>query len=290
MIRSMGHIFPLLFATVMAAVPVTAQLSGVSGDPSFRAVVEKRLKGYSGTTLARVCPVDTDKVAERVFRDYGAMFLSKIGGGPPPKCVFESEAEVQAFQAGVNPSVATVGGVQVTLQRAAMTALLAARDEAAKKGLAITPRGGSEASTRSYQRTVELWRSRFLPALAYWTGRGKIRREDADRARRAPIRQQVEMVLAWEEKGYWFSTDMSKSILYSVAAPGASQHIFMLALDVSQFASRPVREILAKHGWFQTVKSDLPHFTYIGEAEKDLPRLGLTPVTVSGQTFWIPNI
>jgi hypothetical protein len=104
------------------------------------------------------------------------------------------------------------------------------------------------------------------------------------------IQKQVAQVLDWEKKGYYFSKDFSKSILYSVAAPGASQHIFMLALDVEQFASKPVRDILARHGWFQTVKSDLPHFTYLGVEESRLPALGLKSVMVSGQKFWIPNI
>ena len=178
----------------------------------------------------------------------------------------------------------------MTLQKAALKALLSAREEATKSGLSITPRGGSEASTRSYSKTVGLWKSRFLPALNHWTSNGKIKREEAAEAMRAPIRKQVEMVLAWEAKGLYFSTDMTKSILYSVAAPGASQHIFMLALDVDQFANKQVRQVLAKHGWFQTVKSDLPHFTYLGVAEKDLPSLGLKSVTVSGQIFWIPNM
>jgi hypothetical protein len=51
-----------------------------------------------------------------------------------------------------------------------------------------------------------------------------------------------------------------------------------------------VREILAKHGWFQTVLSDLPHFTFLGLKEKDLPKNGLKSVVVDGQTFWIPNV
>jgi hypothetical protein len=88
----------------------------------------------------------------------------------------------------------------------------------------------------------------------------------------------------------YFSKDFSKSILYSVAAPGASQHIFMLALDVEQYADPQVREILARNGWFQTIQSDLPHFTYLGVAESELAAKGLKSVTVGGQTFWVPNI
>jgi hypothetical protein len=64
----------------------------------------------------------------------------------------------------------------------------------------------------------------------------------------------------------------------------------MLALDVSQFSNNRVRRILARHGWFQTVKSDMPHFTYLGLEEKDLPSRGLRSVRFGEQLFWIPNI
>lgn len=258
--------------------------------PNFRSVVETRLRERYGVDLKRVCPVDTDPVADRVFRDYGAIFVSNNGGLLPSNCILTSGAAVQAFQTGLQPDVVSIGGVEVTLQKAAMTAFLAARSDAAKKGLRITPRGGASASTRSYSTTVDLWNSRFAPALAYWSKRGLIKPEEKDTAQKAAIRSQVALVLEWEKKGMYFSKDLSKSILYSVAVPGASQHCFMLAIDIDQFADKRVRQILADHGWYQTVKSDLPHFTYIGETEKRLPSLGLTPTVVSGQTFWIPNM
>jgi hypothetical protein len=119
--------------------------------------------------------------------------------------------------------------------------------------------------------------------------RRRISRQDAEDAKTLPIQEQVAKVLEWEDQGFYFSTGFNKSILYSVAAPGASQHIFMLALDVTQYNNAQVREILAKHGWFQTVKSDLPHFTYLGREESDLPAHGLKAVTSGGYKFWIPN-
>jgi hypothetical protein len=51
-----------------------------------------------------------------------------------------------------------------------------------------------------------------------------------------------------------------------------------------------VRQILAENGWFQTVLSDLPHFTYLGLAERELPDHGLKSVEVNGQNFWIPDV
>jgi hypothetical protein len=100
----------------------------------------------------------------------------------------------------------------------------------------------------------------------------------------------VPVVLALETKGIWFAKDLSKSIIYSVAPPGTSQHLAMLAFDVKEFAERRVREILARNGWFQTVVSDLPHFTYLGVAENDLPDLGLKRVLSGEQAFWVPGI
>jgi hypothetical protein len=51
-----------------------------------------------------------------------------------------------------------------------------------------------------------------------------------------------------------------------------------------------VREIFFRHGWFQTVLSDLPHFTFLGVREKELPALGLRRVEECGQTFWVPDL
>jgi hypothetical protein len=258
-------------------------------ENTFTAVVEKVIKTqFKHSTLATVCPL-SDAASARVFADYGAVFVAE-GVRLPGMCIFPNAEMVRSFQSQVEQSTAKIDGVNVTLQSAAMDALLSAREEGKKIGLTISPRGGSTASTRSYDQTVQLWRSRFVPALNYWVKKGRIKREEAIKAQIAPIGEQVEMVLAWEKKNLFFSKDMSKSILYSVAVPGASQHIFMLALDVEQYANKRVRQILAAHGWFQTVKSDVPHFTFLGRPEKDLASLGLMPVTAGGQTFWIPDI
>jgi hypothetical protein len=258
---------------------------------SQRKVVENgRQRVITGIKLSEVCDVDNDNVAERVFADYGAIFIAGNGVLFPTRCVFQNETQVQFYQSNARPKSATIGGVTIELQEPAMNALLEAVKEAGKKNLKITPRGGSEAARRSYDTTVELWNSRFYPALNYWVGKGKISRRDAEAAKAMQINEQVAQVLAWESKKLWFSKDLSKSILYSVAAPGASQHIFMLALDVEQFSNKQVRQILANHGWFQTVKSDLPHFTYLGIKEADLSKYGLKRVLSGGQEFWIPNL
>ena len=272
---------------------------------NFRTYVEEKLQTYDrrtqvngkwqttkGIKLSEVCDVDENIVAERVFADYGAIFVAAFANPNikfPNKCVF-SETEAQDYQTKANPMSYTLGGVPITLQKPAMESLLAAVKEAGTKNLRISPRGSSESASRSYQDTIRLWNSRFLPALNYWVGKGKIKRDTAETVKQMQINDQVAQVLEWEKARLWFSKDLSKSILYSVAAPGASQHIFMLALDVEQFSNKQVRDILAKHGWFQTVQSDLPHFTYLGVEESSLPALGLKSVNVSGQKFWIPNL
>ena len=266
---------------------VTGVLCQTPGN--FRKIVEKRLK-EGKMRFADVCPVDTDSAAKRIFSDYGAIFVSASNNPLPPRCIFDSEDEVSAFRANLAAETQNIGGTAVTLQRDAMAALISAREDATKSGLRITPRGGTTASARTFGDTVRLWNSRFLPGLDHWVAAGKIAKKDADAGRTASVPEQIKKVLEWEQHGLYFSKDLSKSILYSVAAPGASQHIFMLALDVEQYSNASVRKILADHGWFQTVKSDMPHFTYLGVKESELPSLGLRPVNVDGQKFWIPNV
>jgi hypothetical protein len=242
-----------------------------------------------GMRLETTC-AKTDGVERRVLEDYGAIFVASDAVVPPPVCMFTSEADVVKFQNKAKFKAAVVGGAPIELQPAAMDALLAAREEARRQGLDITPRGGTEAARRSYQDTLRLWDTRFLPALSHWRGRGRLSREQVTRLKQLPLRDQVREVLELEKSGIYFSKDFSKSILYSIAAPGTSQHISMLALDVSQFSDARVRRILAAHGWFQTVKSDLPHFTYLGLEENELPSRGLRQVKSGTQLFWIPNV
>jgi hypothetical protein len=248
-----------------------------------KALKERRMK------LENICPT-TDSVARRMLSDYGAMFVATKKVLPPPVCIFTSEEEVTKFQERAGFTSALIGYDEIELQPEAMKQLLKAREEANKEGLDITPRGGTEAARRNYDDTLRLWDTRFLPALDYWKEKGRLSSEQIARLRGLSLHEQVAAVLDLERGGVFFSKDFSKSILYSIAAPGASQHIAMLALDVSEFDNARVRAILAEHGWFQTVLSDLPHFTFLGRKEKDLPKYGLRAVMSGDQLFWIPNV
>jgi hypothetical protein len=254
----------------------------------FYDALRKALKKRK-TKLENIC-LRGDSVAQRVLEDYGAMFLASKKVLPPPLCIFMSEAEVAKFQEEAGFTTETIADARIELQPEAMKALLKAREEANNEGLDITPRDGTEAGRRNYEDSVRLWDTRFLPALDYWLAQGRLTSGDVARLRALTLHQQVAEVLELEKSGIFFSKDFAKSILYSIAAPGTSQHIAMLALDVSEFDNPRVREILAKHGWFQTVLSDQPHFTFLGLKEQELPKHGLLSIDVEGQTFWIPNV
>lgn len=239
-------------------------------------------------SLDSLCPPD-DALAQRVLVEYGAVFVAAAEVSPPPVCVFEDEAQVAAFQGSLRCAEARMAGVEIRLQQAALESLLRARAEARAGGLDITPRDGAEAARRTFADGLRLWDSRFLPALAHWIGRGRLGEEEAARLRALAPREQAIGVLELEAEGMFFSKDFSKPVMQSIAAPGTSQHLAMLAFDAVEFNDERVRSLLARHGWFQTVVSDLPHFTYLGHNERDLPAVGLQKVVAYERAFWVPN-
>jgi hypothetical protein len=227
-------------------------------------------------------------VEKLLLCEYGAMFVAD-GVTPPPFVVFPDAESVHAFQTITPHTNAVIGGIEFTLQTEAMTSLVAAVEQARATGLCISPRGPDSAA-RDYPDTVTLWESRVEPALDYWLREGRISAEIAERIRRSEPFDQVPIVLELEQDGIYFAKDLSKSIIYSVAPPGASQHLAMLAFDVAEFDEPEVRSVLASNGWFQTVTSDLPHFTYLGVDEYELSGRGLKRVESGGRVFWIPDL
>src|SRR5260370_35053611 len=148
------------------------------------------------------------------------MFVAGEKVAPPPVCVFSDEEHVSHFQNAAGYAAATIGDSVIELQPAAMAALLRAREAALSEGLNITPRDGAEAARRNYADTVRLWNSRFLPALDHWLQAGRLTQSQTEALRSLPITEQVPAVLELEEEGIFFSKDFSKSVLYSIAAPG----------------------------------------------------------------------
>ena len=230
-----------------------------------------------------------DPVGKKMLKEYGAMFVATGGAVAPDKVVFANEAEVSAWQSSVSKQAENIGGTNIELQTPAMNALKKAIKEAEQNGLTISPRG-EDAARRNYSGTVSLWESRVNPALTHWVGKGRLQQTEAERIKSMPIPEQIAEIFRLEDQGMYFAKSLDKSIIYSVAPPGTSQHISMLALDVKEFENPQVRQILAANGWFQTVVSDLPHFTFLGAKESDLPALGLKKVSGDGRVYWIPNI
>jgi hypothetical protein len=231
----------------------------------------------------------SDKITMRILSEYGAVFTSQMSSIAPPYVIFPDENSVSKWQESVKPEHKKMNGINVVLQASAMKALINAQTEAREKGISITP-NGTTASTRSYAETARLWKSRVDPGLNFHVKQKHISQAEAEAIRKLSPSEQIPEILKLEAKGYFFSKSLDKSILYSVAAVGTSQHISMLALDVTEHTNSNVRNILAKYGWFQTVVSDQPHFTYIGVTEDKLPSLGLKKVTNDNRVYWIPDI
>jgi len=215
------------------------------------------------------------------------MFVAR-GVEAPPVVIFPNADSAARWQTSVRSEQAELAGIPVRLQSAAMQSLMKAREEALQAHLSISARG-ADAAQRNYDDTLQLWRSRVNPGLQHWVAKGFLSAADAGRIRKLPVREQAVGILRLEGRRLYFSKDFSKSILYSVAIPGASQHLAMLAFDVKEHDNPAVRSILERHGWFQTVKSDLPHFTYLGVSKNELPSVGLKPARKGDRVFWVPD-
>jgi hypothetical protein len=230
-----------------------------------------------------------DPAEELLLREYGAVFVARGGVTAPHRVVFEDENEVGRFQSRLEIRGHRIGEFDLELQSAAMDRLLTAIDEANALDLTINPRG-ADSARRNYRDTIDLWRSRVEPALLYWVEQGRLDQDRADSIRDLSPYEQVPEVLRLEADGIFFAKNLSKSIIYSVAPPGASQHLSLLAFDVAEFDDPEVRRILANNFWYQTVVSDLPHFTFLGVEEGELPPLGLKSVTHVDRSFWLPEL
>lgn len=229
-----------------------------------------------------------DQVGWKMLKEYGAMFVAK-GVVPPDVVIFKNEPEVAGWQSSVEIRREKIGGLELELQAEAMNALVKAVAEAGRSSLTITPRG-EDAARRNFSGTVDLWASRVNPGLSHWVRNGNLSETEAERIRSLSPSSQIAEIFRLEEQGMYFAKDLTKSIIYSVAPPGTSQHLSMLALDVAEFEDQRVRETLARHGWFQTVVSDLPHFTYLGVKEEELVQMGLKKIENEGRAFWVPDL
>ncbi len=255
--------------------------------PKFKEVLKQRLTNRKIKFSEFYNPKNL--VEKTLLPEYGAVFVAQNHVKTAPKIVFANAAEVAEFQKSLSTAKAVIGGFELELQTPAMNDLLTSIKQAEKENLTITPRG-ADSARRDYAGTIELWASRVNPALTHWTANGRISVAEAENISSLTPSAQVAEVFRLEKQEIFFSKDLKKTIIYSVAPPGASQHLALLAFDVREYKNERVRQILAENRWFQTVVSDLPHFTYLGVEEEKLPNSGLKKVENENQMFWIPNM
>jgi hypothetical protein len=232
------------------------------------------------------------QVEKRLFAEYGAVFVT--AATPPPVIIFDSATQVEAFQSSLSLSSAVFGDHEIQLQTAAIERLAAAAAEMAERGGSISARS-ADSGGRSYADTVALWLRNVTRGLEHWEGLGRITSTQAQKIRDQLPVDQVSNVLGLEDsEQLFFGTFFDRSILSSVAAPGASQHLAMLAFDVKEYQDPNIDSVLGKHGWYRTVPNDLPHFTYLGREMNSLSELGLrTEECIIGERvyeFWTPDI
>lgn len=243
-------------------------------------------------SLAEMASSLQSPVEKRLFAEYGAIFATTAT--PPPVIIFSDAPQVEEFQSSLSCGWGLFGEHEVQLQSDALDALSAAAAEMAERGGRITARA-ADAGGRSYADTVRLWVRNVNRGLEHWQGLGRIGSELSQSIREMSLVEQVSAILNLEDtKQVFFGTFFDRSILYSVAAPGASQHLALLAFDVTEYEDRDVELVLGGHGWYRTVPNDLPHFTYLGRESDSLASCGLQRVErINGERvygFWTPDI
>ncbi|MEK6287955.1 MAG: hypothetical protein AABO57_19720 [Acidobacteriota bacterium] len=243
-------------------------------------------------SLLTIASSISSPVEKRLFAEYGAVFATTAT--PPPAIIFAEAGQVEAFQSSLVLGRGFFGEHEILLQAEALDALSAAASEAAVRGGSITARS-ADAGGRSYEDTVSLWTRNVTRGLEHWRRMGRITLERERSILEMTPAEQVAAILNLEDtEQLFFGTFFDKSILYSVAAPGASQHLSMLAFDVAEYEDREVDGLLGRHGWYRTVPNDLPHFTYLGHDQDALADLGLQRIDRTHRErvygFWTPDL
>jgi hypothetical protein len=242
--------------------------------------------------LSAIAASISSPVESRLLAEYGAIFIT--AATPPAQIIFANAEQVDRFQASLTVKAARFGEHVIELQAEALASLEAAAAELSAAGSTLTARA-ADAGRRSYDDTVSLWNRNVSRGLQHWEEADLIEDARAARIRELDPVQQVSVILELEEtRQLYFGTFFDRSILYSVAAPGASQHLSLLAFDVMEYQETSVEAVLESHGWFRTVINDLPHFTYLGRREEELDGFGLKRVVrdYAGMEyhFWVPDL
>ncbi|MBD2244262.1 D-alanyl-D-alanine carboxypeptidase family protein [Nostoc sp. FACHB-888] len=201
------------------------------------------------SAIARKLPVPQTGTYEYIMlRAYGAVFVNpNVGIKLPPKYIFANEQETQEFQATLTMGHVN-GAKDCYLQKPASDALNKARS---LQKIPLKSGYGSGDCTRTFNTNLRFWH-----------------------------KYANNQVLAKVKQG------KETKILGVVAPPGTSQHLWGLAIDL-RVGSKEQRKALNQNGWFQTVGNDVPHWTYVGLSEENLPLFGFKKQLVRDITYWI---
>ncbi len=182
-----------------------------------------------------------------LLRAYGAVFANQESEIKlPPKVILANEQETREFQSTLKMTKIN-GTHDCYLQQPAAAAFNQAQIQA---NIRLKSGHGNGDCTRTFATNFRFW-------YKY-----------ANNQTLARVRQGQET-----------------KILGLVAPPGASQHLWGLAIDLN-ISNQKQRKALNQHGWFQTVENDLPHWTYINFPEENLSLFGFKKKVVRGITYW----
>ncbi|MBW4611958.1 MAG: D-alanyl-D-alanine carboxypeptidase family protein [Desmonostoc vinosum HA7617-LM4] len=194
-------------------------------------------------------PIPQHKTFEyTLLRVYGAVFVNTDPEVKLPQTVIlNNEQETQEFQA--NLTMSHVDGTNnCYLQKPAAEALNKARSQ---QNIPLKSGYGTSDCTRDFTTNLRFWHKYANNQTLTKVQQGK-----------------------------------ETKILGTVAPPGTSQHLWGLAIDL-RLSSRKQRQALNQNSWFQTVENDIPHWTYVGLSEDNLPKFGFKNKVVRGITYWI---
>ncbi|MGH7999085.1 MAG: D-alanyl-D-alanine carboxypeptidase family protein [Brasilonema sp.] len=183
-----------------------------------------------------------------LLRAYGSVFVNQIPTIKlPQKVLFTNDQETKQFQLTL-----TMGKVNnasnCDLQKSAADAF-----NQAQMQVQIPLKSGYGASdcTRSFATNLRFWR------------------KYANNNTLEQVRQGKET-----------------KILGIVAPPGASQHLWGLAIDL-RVSNEAQIQALNQNGWYRTVEYDVLHWTYVGLPPEKLTEFGFQNKIVEGINYWV---
>lgn len=183
-----------------------------------------------------------------LLKAYGTAFINQNKIAKlPPTVLLNNDEETQAFQDSLT-MVKVEGTNDCYLQAIAAAALNQAREE---ENIPLKSGYGSGDCTRTYATNLRFWYKYASQNTLDQVREGK-----------------------------------ETAILSIVAPPGTSQHLWGLAIDL-RISNQKQRQTLNEYGWFQTVVNDVPHWTYLGVIESDLPNFGLINKVEKGISYWV---